>query len=214
MPASKAVRRLAAASIAVAFIVMAIKFLAWWLTDSVALFSDALESIVNVIAATIAFFAIRLSHKPADDEHPFGHHKAEYFSAVAEGVLIVLAAIIIMREAWSALYAPRMVDTPWLGLAVNAAASVINAVWAYVLINTGRKARSPALVADGMHISTDVITSIGVLAGLLVAVQTGWAILDPIMAIVVAINILWQGWRVISGSVQGLMDGALDAQDQ
>jgi cation diffusion facilitator family transporter len=214
MPANRTVRRLAAASIAVAFIVMAIKFLAWYLTGSVALFSDALESIVNVIAAVIAWYAIRLSHKPADDEHPFGHHKAEYFSAVAEGVLIVLAALIIMHEAWLALQTPHIMDAPLLGLGVNAAASVINAVWAYILISTGRKARSPALVADGMHIYTDVITSVGVLAGLLIAIETGWAVLDPIMAIVVAINILWQGWRVISGSVQGLMDGALEAHDQ
>jgi cation diffusion facilitator family transporter len=214
MPANRTVRRLAVASIAVAFVVMGIKFLAWYLTGSVALFSDALESIVNVIAAVIAWYAIRLSHKPADDEHPFGHHKAEYFSAVAEGVLIVLAAIIIMREAWFALQAPKLFVDAGIGLSINAAASVINAVWAYILINVGRKARSPALVADGMHIYTDVITSIGVLAGLLIAIETGWALLDPIMAIIVAINILWQGWRVISGSVQGLMDGALDPRDQ
>lgn len=214
MPANSTVRKLAAASIAVAFVVMAIKFLAWRLTGSVALFSDALESIVNVIAASIAWYAIRLSHKPADDEHPFGHHKAEYFSAVAEGVLIVLAALFIMREAWFALQAPRLLEDAGLGLAVNALASAINAVWAYILITTGRKARSPALVADGMHIYTDVITSVGVLAGLLIAIETGWAILDPVMAIVVAVNILWQGYRVISGSVQGLMDGALEPHDQ
>ncbi len=214
MSANRTVRKLAAASIAVAFVVMAIKFLAWRLTGSVALFSDALESIVNVIAASIAWYAIKLSHKPADDEHPFGHHKAEYFSAVAEGVLIVLAALLIIREAWFALQAPRVLEDAGLGLAVNAFASAINAGWAYLLITTGRKARSPALVADGMHIYTDVITSVGVLTGLLVAIETGWAILDPVMAIVVALNILWQGWRVISGSVQGLMDGALEPHDQ
>jgi cation diffusion facilitator family transporter len=210
MSANHTVRRLAGASIAVAFAVMGLKFLAWHWTGSVALFSDALESIVNVIAACIAWYAIRVSHKPADDNHPFGHHKAEYFSAVAEGVLIVLAALLIMREAWFALNAPLALERPGFGLGVNAAAAAVNAVWAYILINTGRKARSPALVADGMHIYTDVITSIGVLAGLLIAVETGWTSLDPIMAIVVAIHILWQGWRVTSGSVQGLMDGALD----
>jgi cation diffusion facilitator family transporter len=207
MPANHTVRKLAAASIFVAFVVMAIKFLAWYITGSVALFSDALESIVNVIAAAIAWYAIGLSHKPADEEHPFGHHKAEYFSAVAEGVLIVLAALF-------ALQAPRLLEDAGFGLGINAIATAINAGWAYVLISTGRKARSPALVADGMHIYTDVITSVGVLAGLLIAIETGWAILDPVMAIVVAINILWQGWRVISGSVQGLMDGALEAADQ
>ena len=112
MSANRTVRRLAAASIAVAFMVMAMKFWAWQSTGSVALFSDALESIVNVIAATIAWYAIRLSHKPADAEHPFGHHKAEYFSAVAEGVLIVLAAILIMREAWFVLQMPKVLETP------------------------------------------------------------------------------------------------------
>ena len=209
MSVKATVRRLAAASIAVAFLVMGMKFVAWYVTGSVALLSDALESIVNVIAASVAWYAIRLSHKPADEEHPFGHHKAEYFSAVTEGVLIVLAAVLIFREAWFALGAPKMLEAPVLGLAINAASAAVNAVWAYILISTGRKARSPALIADGMHINTDVITSVGVLAGLLLSLVTGWVWLDPVMAMVVAVNILWQGWRVISGSVQGLMDGAL-----
>ncbi len=213
MVGKRNVRQLATASIGIAFLVMALKFLAWHVTGSVALFSDALESIVNVIAASIAWYAIRVSHKPADDNHPFGHHKAEYFSAVAEGVLIVLAALFIMREAWMVINAPKALESPVLGLAINAFSAAINAAWAYVLISTGRKARSPALVADGMHIWTDVITSIGVIAGLLLSLVTGWLLLDPVMAIVVAINILWQGWRVISGSVQGLMDSALSLAD-
>ena len=214
MSVKATVRRLAAASIAVAFVVMGMKFVAWYVTGSVALFSDALESIVNVIAASIAWYAIRVSHKPADDEHPFGHHKAEYFSAVSEGVLIVLAALFIFREAWVALGTPKLLDAPMLGLAINAVATAANAVWAYILISTGRKARSPALIADGMHINTDVITSIGVLAGLLLSLVTGWVWLDPVMAMVVALNILWQGWRVISGSVHGLMDSALESAEQ
>jgi cation diffusion facilitator family transporter len=209
MAARRTVRQLAAASIGIAFLVMGLKFVAWHVTGSVALFSDALESIVNVIAASVAWYAIRVSHRPADDDHPFGHHKAEYFSAVAEGVLIVLAALFIIREAWLVMNAPMALEAPALGLAINAFSAAINAGWAYVLIGAGRKARSPALVADGMHIFTDVITSVGVLAGLLLSLVTGWLLLDPVMAIVVAINILWQGWRVISGSVQGLMDGAL-----
>ncbi len=214
MSVKATVRRLAAASIAVAILVMGMKFVAWYVTGSVALLSDALESIVNVIAASVAWYAIRLSHKPADDDHPFGHHKAEYFSAVTEGVLIVLAAVLIFREAWFALGAPKMLEAPVLGLAINAASAAVNAVWAYILISTGRKARSPALIADGMHINTDVITSIGVLAGLLLSLVTGWVWLDPVMAMVVAVNILWQGWRVISGSVQGLMDTALESGEQ
>jgi cation diffusion facilitator family transporter len=210
MPVKQRIRRIAFASIFVAFGVMALKFLAWRITGSVALYSDALESIVNVIAAGAAYWAIRVSHKPADADHPHGHHKAEYFSAVLEGVLIVLASLLIMREAWSALQAPRMMDEPALGLAINGLAAVANAVWATLLIRTGRKERSPALEADGRHIVTDVVTSVGVIVGLVGAILTGWAVLDPLLSIIVALNILWQGWKVIGQSVQGLMDVAAD----
>lgn len=213
MPDRIRVRQLASASIGIAFLVMGLKFVAWYVTGSVALYSDALESIVNVIAAGIAWYAIRIAHTPADDDHPFGHHKAEYFSAVAEGVLIVLAALFIIEAAWQALNAPVAMDAPALGLAINALATTVNAVWAYILVTSGRKARSPALVADGMHIYTDVITSVGVIAALLLSLVTGWIIIDPLMAILVALNILWQGWRVITGSVQGLMDSALDGTE-
>ncbi|MFP3386057.1 cation diffusion facilitator family transporter, partial [Tritonibacter sp. SIMBA_163] len=150
-----------------------------------------------VIAAVGAWWAIRMSYKPADGNHPFGHHKAEYISAVVEGVLITVAALLIFREAWFALETPRKLDEPWLGLAINTAAAVINGLWATLLIRTGRKFRSPALEADGKHIMTDVFTSAGVLVGLVGEVVTGWAILDPLLAILVAINILWQGWHVI-----------------
>jgi cation diffusion facilitator family transporter len=206
MDASVKVRRLAAWSIPVALGVMGLKYLAYALTGSVALYSDALESIVNVIAALGAWWAISVSYKPADENHPFGHHKAEYISAVVEGVLITIAALLIAKEAWSALENPRQLDEPWLGLAINTGAAVINCLWALLLIRTGRSARSPALEADGQHIMTDVFTSVGVLVGLVGAVITGWAILDPLLAILVAINILWQGWGVINSSVQGLMD--------
>ncbi|HMQ57997.1 MAG TPA: cation diffusion facilitator family transporter [Rhizobiaceae bacterium] len=213
MTGSARVRRLATWTIAVAAAVMAMKFVAWWLTGSVALYSDALESIVNVIAALMVWYTVRLARKPADDEHPFGHHKAEYLSAVAEGVLIVLAALMVLREATLALADPPALSEPGLGMAVNAAAALVNGVWAFLLIRTGRQDRSPALVADGHHILSDVVTSVGVLIGLGLALLTGWLVLDPLLAIVVAINILWQGWKVIGGSVQGLMDGALDADD-
>ncbi len=214
MDANARVRRLAAWSIPVAFGVMALKYLAYWLTGSIALYSDALESIVNVIAAFGAWWAIRVSQLPADGNHPFGHHKAEYISAVVEGVLITVAALMIAREAWSALQAPRAIDAPWLGLAVNTGAGVVNAVWATTLIRTGRSARSPALEADGRHIMTDVVTSIGVLIGLVGAVLTGWAVLDPLLAILVALNILWHGWHVINSSVQGLMDIAVEPAEE
>ncbi len=213
MTSKERVRRLAAWSIAVAFGVMGLKFVSWWVTGSVALFSDALESIVNVIAATVAFLAIRVSHRPADDDHPFGHHKAEYLSAVLEGVLIVVAALLIFREAAAALFDPPAIEAPAVGLAINMLAAACNAGWAWLLIRTGRRERSPALVADGHHINTDVVTSVGVAIGLVLALVTGWLILDPILAIIVALNILWQGWRVISESVQGLMDRAVEPSD-
>ncbi|HEV2898349.1 MAG TPA: cation diffusion facilitator family transporter [Pseudaminobacter sp.] len=213
MPAKQKVATLAFWSIVVAFVVMSLKFIAWRLTGSVALYSDALESIVNVIAATAAFWAIRISHTPADQDHPFGHHKAEYFSAVLEGVLIVVAALLILAEVWRAWQMPVRLDQPWPGLAVNGAATAINLVWATLLIRTGRSHRSPALVADGKHIMTDVITSIGVIAGLIGAVATGWTILDPALAVIVALNILWQGWHVIGSSVQGLMDRAVGTEE-
>ena len=211
MPNRQLVQRLATASIAVAFLVMGLKFLAWWLTGSVALFSDALESIVNVIAASIAWYAIRVSHTPADDDHPFGHTKAEYFSAVVEGALIIIAAVLIIEEAVQALYrGPTLEANPGLGMGVNVLATGINAVFANLLIRTGRNARSPALVADGKHIMSDVVTSVGVLAGLSLALVTGWLWLDSVMAILVSINILWEGWKVMSGSVNGLMDTSID----
>jgi cation diffusion facilitator family transporter len=207
------VATLAAWSIVIALAVLALKAFAWWITGSVALYSDALESIVNVIASSAALYAIRLSHKPADQDHPFGHHKAEYFSAVLEGVLIVVAALLILVAAWRALQTPVTLDQPWTGLAVNGFASAINAAWALVLIRNGRAQRSPALVADGHHIMTDVVTSVGVIAGLIGAVLTGWTVLDPALAIVVAVNILWQGWKVIGSSVGGLMDMAVDKDE-
>ena len=214
MDPSLKVRRLAAWSIPIALGVMGLKYLAYFLTGSVALYSDALESIVNVIAAVGAWWAIRVSYKPADSNHPFGHYKAEYISAVVEGVLITVAALLICREAWSALQNPRALDEPWLGLAINAAAAIINGVWASLLIKTGRNLRSPALEADGKHIMTDVYTSFGVLLGLIGVVVTGWAILDPILAILVALNILWQGWHVINASVQGLMDIGVEPTEE
>jgi cation diffusion facilitator family transporter len=203
------VARLAFWSILVAFAVMGLKFAAWWLTGSVALYSDALESIVNVIAAMAAFWAISVSHRPADNDHQFGHHKAEYFSAVLEGVLIVVAALLILAEVWRAWQAPVALNEPGLGLGINAAAAAINFGWAFLLIRVGSQEKSPALVADGRHVMTDVVTSVGVLAGLLAAVATGWAFLDPLLALIVAMNILFQGWKVITASLSGLMDEAV-----
>ncbi len=213
MTKTRYVSRLAFYSIIVAFAVMGIKFVAWWLTGSVALYSDALESIVNVIAATIAWIAIRISHKPADRNHQYGHQKAEYFSAVIEGVLVVLAALMIFYSAYLALVSDHKIVQPALGIMISAGAAAINGYWAWLLISTGRTEKSPALTADGKHIMTDVVTSAGVLLGLALMMLTGWIILDAIMAVIVGANVLREGWRVISSSIGGLMDAALDADE-
>ncbi|WP_246748624.1 cation diffusion facilitator family transporter [Rhizobium setariae] len=212
--ANTTVRRIAFWGIPLAFAVMGLKLVAWYVTGSVALLSDGLESTVNVIAAIVAWMVVGYAAKPADHDHPFGHYKAEYISAVIEGVLIVVAALMIVSEAAKVLWHPVLPEAPVLGLAINAAAGVINAIWAGVLIRTGRKHRSPALTADGQHIWSDVVTSAGVLVGLVLALATGYAILDPLMAMVVALNILYQGWKVISHSIGGLMDQAVDEVDE
>ena len=201
--------RLAVGSIVVGVFVLAIKYLAYLLTGSIALYSDALESIVNVATAVAAFFAVRLASVPPDENHPYGHEKIEYFSAVLCGVLIVTAAILILHEAWQGFLAPRTIDAPVEGLLLSTLASVINAFWARVLITRGRAHRSPALVADGRHLFTDVISSLGVVVGIALAVVSGLPVLDPILAALVAFNILWSGWKVIRESFGGLMDEAV-----
>lgn len=202
---------IAAASIVVALAVMGIKYVAYLKTGSVALYSDALESIVNVLTAVVALVAIRISSRPADRRHQFGHHKAEYFSAVLEGVLIVVAAMLILREAWDAFQKPRTITEPALGIVISLVATALNAGWAAFLVVWGRRRHSPALVADGWHLYTDVATSIGVLAGIALAVWTGWTILDPLIAAAVAVNILWTGWGLASASMSSLMDEAVAA---
>jgi cation diffusion facilitator family transporter len=211
--AKRRVATLAFWSIIVALVVMGLKFVAWRMTGSVALYSDALESIVNVITATAAVWAIRVSHKPADQDHPFGHHKAEYFSAVLEGVLIVVASLLIIAQVWQTIRNPLPMAQPWEGLAVNGGAAIVNAVWATILIRFGSKAKSPALEADGRHIMTDVVTSVGVIIGLVAAVLTGWHVLDPLLALIVALNILYQGFHVTGQSLNGLMDRGVDTEE-
>jgi cation diffusion facilitator family transporter len=203
--------RIAAVSIVVGVIVLALKAVAWWLTGSVALYSDAAESVVNIATAIAALIAIRYSALPPDANHPYGHQKAEYFSVVLEGVLVIIAAIVIAREAWVTFLNPRAIEQPALGLAINVVASLVNGAWCWVLLREGRRRRSPALVADGKHLLTDVITSVGVVVGVILTVATGRLILDPLLAAAVALNILWQGWRLVRVSIGGLMDEALPA---
>jgi cation diffusion facilitator family transporter len=211
-PAADKLRLAAVASIAVAAAVMGFKFLAYWRTGSVALYSDALESIVNVVTAAVALFTIHVALQPADRRHQFGHHKAEYLSAVVEGALIIVAALLVLHEAYDAFVRPRGISDLGIGLVFNSIATAINAAWCAFLIRWGRRQRSPALVADGWHLLTDVATSVGVLAGLGLSAFTGWQVLDPALAAVVALNILWAGWRLMRESVGGLMDEAVTAE--
>ncbi|MBB4566024.1 cation diffusion facilitator family transporter [Rhizobium leucaenae] len=211
---NQTIRQLALWGVPLSLGVLALKMLAWWVTGSVALLSDALESLVNVVAAFIAFFVIRYAQKPADHDHPFGHHKAEYLSAVTEGAMIIVAALMIVQEAVGHLGNPQPLQAPVLGLAINFAAGIVNGLWALTLIRAGREHRSPALTADGQHIMSDVYTSVGVLLGLLLALGTGYPIFDPVLAILVAVNILYQGWKVISNSIDGLMDKAVLPEEE
>jgi len=204
-----AVNRLAIGSVVISVVVLALKYVAYAKTGSLALYSDALESIVNVVTAVMALIAIRYSAKPADANHPYGHSKAEYFSVVTEGVLIIIAALLIFREAYDGILAPKLLAAPLGGMAFNGVATLLNAGWGWLLIRLGRERRSLALAADGRHLMSDVGTSVGVLVGLGLALATGWAILDPILAALVAVSILWSGWSLIRSSIGGLMDEAV-----
>jgi cation diffusion facilitator family transporter len=205
------VERIATVSVAVAVLVLGLKAGAWWVTGSVALYADALESVVNVAAAVAALAAIRLSALPPDANHPYGHAKAEYFSAVLEGALIVAAAILILTEAWEAYVTPRAPEQAWAGLAVSAVATAINAAWAALLFRRGKAARSPALLADAKHLLADVVTSAGVIVGVGAVALTGLLWLDPLLAALTAGNILFSGFALMRSSVGGLMDEAVPA---
>ena len=202
--------RFAAASVALGCLVLGLKGAAWWLTGSAALYSDALESTVNVAASAVALWALRVAARPADANHPYGHDKAEFFAAVIEGVMIVVAALSIFRHAYEGWREPMPLASPWIGVVLNAVATSVNGVWAGVMIRAGRLHRSPALAADGRHLLSDVVTSVGILAGVAVAVITGLLILDPLLAAVVGVYVLWSGTQVIRSSVGGLMDEAPD----
>jgi cation diffusion facilitator family transporter len=205
--------KIAASSLAVSLAVLAIKYGAYLLTGSVALYSDALESIINVVTAAAAIVAIRSAARPPDAKHPYGHHKAEYLSAVVVGAMILVAAVAILREAYGAVLAPKPIDAPWIGLAVNTVATVINFVWSGVLIRQGRRHRSAALVADGKHLLVDVVTSLGVLVGVVLVVLTGIDVLDAAIAALVALHVLRSGWGIIRDSTSGLLDESAPAEE-
>lgn len=205
--------RIALGSLGISVLVLGIKYLAYVLTGSVALYSDALESIINVGTALAAIVAIRIASQPADDTHPYGHHKAEYVSAAAVGAMIMVAALTILRSAYNGFMNPTGIETPLLGMAVSGAATFLNIGWSWVLITQGRKQQSAALVSDGKHLMADVVTSVGVIIGLVLVVVTGQGWLDPMIAALVALHVLWSGWVVIRDNTSGLLDEAVPAED-
>lgn len=201
-------------SVAAALATMALKFAAYALTGSVGLLSDALESVVNLVAALVAIWALWLAARPADEVHTYGHSKAEYFSGGAEGALVMAAAIGIAVAAVPRLIHPRPLNDVALGLLVAALGAIINGAVAYVLWRAGQRLRSIALHADARHLLTDVWTTVGVLVAVGLVDLTHWLILDPIIALLVAANVLWTGWRLIHQSGLGLLDTALGPNDQ
>ena len=208
------IERYAWLSVAAAVATISLKTLAWWLTGSVGLLSDALESVVNLAAALLALSMLRLAASPPDADHPYGFSKAEYFSAGIEGALIVLAAAGIVWAALPRLIAPQALDMPFAGLTLTVIASGINYAVAIVLLRAGREHHSITLEADGRHLLTDVWTSAGVIVGVALVFVTGWLRLDPLVAIAVALHILWTGFGLVRRSVRGLLDPAISAEDQ
>ncbi|MDA0166869.1 cation diffusion facilitator family transporter [Solirubrobacter ginsenosidimutans] len=200
-------------SIAAAVATISLKTVAWLLTGSVGLLSDAAESVVNLVAAVVAMLALRVALKPADEEHAYGHAKAEYFAAGVEGALIVVAALTIAATAVTRLFDPQPIDSVGIGVAVSTVASLINLGVGYLLLTTGRRERSIVLEADGKHLMTDVWTSAGVIAGVIAVAITGWDVLDPLIALAVAANIVVTGSGLVRRSAGGLMDRGLDAPD-
>ncbi len=205
--------RFAWLSIAAAAVTILLKTLAWRITGSVGLLSDAAESLVNLVAAIIALVALKVSIRPPDKNHPFGHSKAEYFSAGAEGMMIFIAAAVIMYTAVQRFIHPRPIEDVGIGLLVSVLASVVNGLVAWVLLKNGRQRRSMTLIADGKHMLTDVWTSVGVLVGVGLVWLTGWQRLDPIVAFAVGVSILVTGAKLVGQSGTALLDVSLPKED-
>ncbi len=213
-PATGSPVRFAWLSIGAAITTITLKSIAYLLTGSVGLLSDTLESFVNLAGAVIALAMLTVASRPADADHAFGHSKAEYFSSGAEGVLILVAAASIAATAIPRLLAPQPIEQVWIGLAVSVVASVVNLVVSRSLLQASKRFHSITLEADAHHLMTDVWTSGGVLVGVSAVVLTGWNILDPIIALIVAANIVWTGVKIVRASVVGLMDSAIGPEDQ
>ena len=200
-------------SIAAALITIGLKFYAYFYTGSMGLFSDALESCVNLLAAVVALIMIHISEKPADEGHEFGHTKAEYFSSAIEGGLILVAAFSIIWSAAPRLLEPQPIENVGLGVLISLSASLVNLGVALVLIKNGKKNNSLLLEADGKHLMTDVWTSVGVITAIFIVKLTGFLILDPIIAIIVALNIVWTGFQLLKRSANGLMDASISESE-
>ena len=205
--------RFAWLSIAAAVVTITLKTIAWQLTGSVGLLSDAAESVVNLVAAVAVLIALRVAAMPADKNHHFGHAKAEYFSAALEGMMIFVAALVILYTSVDRFLNPRPIENVGIGLAISVLASIVNGVVAFILLRAGRQYRSLTLTADGKHLLTDVWTSAGVIVGVLVVALTGIERLDPVIAFLVGLNIIWTGWKLIRASTEGLMDVALSKEE-
>jgi cation diffusion facilitator family transporter len=214
MQSRASLARFAWISIAAAFATIALKTGAYFLTGSVGLLSDAIESLVNLAGAIMALMMLTIAARPADEDHVYGHSKAEYFASVTEGILILGAAIGIITTAVERLLHPKGIEQLGLGLIVSIVASLINFAVSRILLKAGKERQSISLEADAHHLMTDVWTSVGVIGGVAIAGFTNWNILDPIIAIVVALNIIWTGFQLVRRSVSGLMDEALPAQEQ
>jgi cation diffusion facilitator family transporter len=199
-------------SIVVAMATIALRTAAWWLTDSVALLSDALESLVNLAGATFALMMVVIAQRPADEDHPYGHHKAEYFSSGFEGMLIFVAALLIIWAAGQRFFDPRPLLSIDLGIGLSLFGSALNGALAFAMLRKARAERSIALEADARHLITDVLTSIGVVVGVIAVKLTGWLWLDPAAAMAVALNILREGFSLVRRSAGGLMDEALEPE--
>lgn len=205
-------RTLMWASVVVAIMTITLKTLAWWITDSVGLLSDAMESLVNLASAVFGLVMVTVAAQPADAEHPYGHHKAEYFSSGFEGILIIVAAIGIIWAASHRIFDPQPIEQVGLGLALSVISSVLNGLLAWVMFGAAKTHRSIALEADAKHLVTDVWTSVGVVMGIGLVSLTGWLWLDALVAIAVALNILKEGVHLIWRSSQGLMDEAVEPE--
>ena len=197
-------------SVGVALTTIALKTGAWWITASVSLLSDAMESLVNLAGAMFALAMVTVAARPPDEDHPYGHHKAEYFSSGFEGVLIFAAAVGIIWAAAERLLHPQPLEALGFGLALSVISSALNGALAWSMLRKGRAARSMALQADARHLFTDVWTSAGVVVGLLAVNATGWLWLDPVVAIAVAMNILREGWSLVGGAADALLDRSIE----